>query len=85
MDRQQRAAELRMTLTSQRGKDELLALLKKHAGLEEGYLPSLDNLHVEIILSGEAVEHVPPQQAPKETEPGDVKFSDPPAMESPGG
>ena len=39
MDRQQREAELRALLTTERGKEEILATLKRQAGIEEGNLP----------------------------------------------
>ena len=53
MDRQQREAELRTMLTSQRGKEELLATLKEHAGMKEGNLPPFGTLLVETILNYE--------------------------------
>ena len=53
MNREQREAELRTMLTSQRGKEELLATLKEHAGLEEGNLPPFGTLLVETILNYE--------------------------------
>lgn len=96
MDRQQREAELRAMLTNQRGKEELLATLKKHARLEgEGNLPPFGTLLVETILNYE----YPPEPArdagtgagttsrpaPEKTEPGDAKFAAPPGQEAPGG
>jgi hypothetical protein len=99
MDRQQREAELRTMLTTQRGKEEMLALLKKHAGLEgAGNLPPFGTVLVDAILNYE----YPPegtagpgrdagtgsdagQPAPERTEPGDVKFAEPPGREAPGG
>ncbi len=99
MDLQEREAELRAMLTTQRGKEELLALLQKHAGLEgEGNLPPFGTLLVDAILNYE----YPPegtavpgqdagtgrsagQPAPDRVEPGDVKFAEPPGREAPGG
>jgi hypothetical protein len=99
MDRQQREAELRMMLTTQRGKEEVLALLKKHAGLEgQGNLPPFGNLLVDAILNYEyqpeaaagtrrdpGTRRVAGQPAPERAEPGDVKFAEPPGREAPGG
>src|SRR3954452_22278868 len=99
MDRQQREAELREMLTTQRGKEELLALLKKHAGLEgEGNLPPFGTLLVDTILNyeyssegatepGRAAGHGrdSAQPDPEKAEPGDVKFAEPPGREAPGG
>jgi hypothetical protein len=99
MDRQQREAELRAMLTTQRGKEELLALLKKHAGLEgEGNLPPFGTLLVDAILN---YEYSPEEAAepgrdagsgagsgqpdPVRAEPGDVKFAEPPGREALGG
>jgi hypothetical protein len=99
MDRQQREAELREMLTTQRGKEEVLALLKRHAGLEgEGNLPPFGTLLVDAILNYE----YPPEGAaepgrdagtgrnagqppPERAEPGDVKFAEPPGREALGG
>lgn len=53
MDRHQREKELREMLTTQRGKEELLATLKKHAGIEEGNLPPFGALLVDTILNYE--------------------------------
>jgi hypothetical protein len=99
MDRQQREAELRTMLTSQRGKEEMLATLKKHAGMEEGNLPPFGTLLVETILNleyppegptagGESrgtPDAVAAKPASEKGEPGDVKFAEPPAQEAPGG
>lgn len=86
-------------LTTQRGKEELLALLKKHAGLEgAGNLPPLGTLLVDTILNyeyqpREAAEpgpreesgHDAAQPATERQEPGDAKFDEPPGREAPGG
>ena len=88
MNRQQREAELREMLTTQRGKEELLATLKKHAGIEEGNLPPFGTLLVETILNYEyPPEAKPGHPAPvaEKQEPGDVKFDEPPGREAPGG
>ncbi|QEH36187.1 hypothetical protein OJF2_47470 [Aquisphaera giovannonii] len=53
MDRQQREDELKALLTTQRGKEELLETLKKHAGIEAGNLPSFGTLLVQTILNYE--------------------------------
>jgi hypothetical protein len=89
-------------LTTQRGKEELLEILKKHAGIEGGNLPSFGTLLVETLLNYEFPPK-PGQEAGAEaeleksaaasgaipaaspTEPGDVKFSEPPGQEAPGG
>ena len=87
MDRQQREAELREMLTTQRGKEELLATLKRHAGMTEGNLPPFGTLLVEAVLNYE----FPPEQAgePRPTkedeEPGDQKLAEPGGQESLGG
>jgi hypothetical protein len=99
MDRQEREVELRAMLTTQRGKEELLALLKEHAGLGgEGNLPPFGTLLVDAILNYE----YPPQgtaepgrgagggseagrPAVERAEPGDAKFEEPPGREAPGG
>jgi hypothetical protein len=99
MNRQQREAELRAMLTTQRGKEELLAVLKNHAGMEgEGNLPPFGTLLVDAILNYE----YPPEEmvgagrdvgtgpntgqpAPDWAEPGDSKFAEPPGREAPGG
>src|SRR5438477_10422885 len=86
MDRRQREAELRTMLTTQRGKEELLAILKEHAGIKEGNLPPFGTLLVETILNFEyppGTDRTGP--APGPTEPGDVKFEEPPGTEAPGG
>lgn len=93
MNRQEREAELRTMLTTQRGKEELLALLKKHAGLEgEGNLPPFGTLLVDTVLNyefssepGAGKGESQSQPAPVTTEPGDVKFDEPPGREAPGG
>src|SRR5262249_54079937 len=98
MDRQQREAELRAMLTTQRGKEELLATLKELAGIKEGNLPPFGTLLVETILNYEypsdgetepprdvGTGDAPARRAPDKSEPGDVKFSEPPGRESAGG
>ena len=94
MDRRQREDELRTMLTSQRGKEELLEILKKHAGMEGGNLPPFGSLLVQAVLNyefppGPAEEAAPADRPPdpslEKTEPGDVKFSEPPGREAPGG
>jgi len=95
MDRKEREAELRTMLTTQRGKEELLALLMKHAGMEgKGNLPPFGTLLVETVLNyeypsvpGTGTDQVesPSQTASVKTEPGDVKFDEPPGREAPGG
>jgi len=72
----------------------MLEILKKHAGIEGGNLPAFGTMLVETILNYE----FPPssdQEAESTkaksdastppTEPGDVKFADPPGREAPGG
>jgi hypothetical protein len=89
MDREQRKAELAEMLTTQRGKEELLATLKKHAGMEgQGNLPPFGTLLVDTILNFE----FPPQTEQAQTDPvserkapGDIKFDEPPGREAPGG
>ena len=94
MNRRQREDELRTMLTSQRGKEELLEILKKHAGIEGGNLPPFGSLLVDAVLNYE----FPPEPgqeparaesttdpAVAKSEPGDVKFEEPPGQESPGG
>ena len=90
MDRQQREAELRLMLTTQRGKEELLAILKEHAGIKEGNLPPFGTLLVDTIPNYEyppegATAPAPSGRPPDKAEPGDVKFSEPPGRESAGG
>jgi hypothetical protein len=52
MTREQREAELRELLTTQRGKEEVLAILKKHAGMpDQGNLPPFGTLLVDTILN----------------------------------
>lgn len=98
MDRQQREAELRTLLTSQRGKEELLAILKKQASMVEGNLPPFGTLLVETVLNyeyptegepgparAEGTGQGPGKTASETTEPGDVKFSEPPGRDAPGG
>jgi hypothetical protein len=98
MDREQREAELRAMLTSQRGKEELLAILKRHAGIEEGNLPPFGTLLVETVLNYEYAPEAgadarvdpgtlsdPARPAHEKTEPGDAKFSQPPGQDVPGG
>ncbi len=94
MNRQQREDELRNLLTTQRGKEEILEILKKHAGIEGGNLPPFGAMLVETILNYE----FPPRSdqepesakaksdaSPPPTELGDVKFAEPPGMEALGG
>jgi len=88
MNRRQREAELRMLLTTQRGKEEILSILKEHAGLVGGNLPPFGTLLVDTILN---YEH-PPEDDPdaefgygEEEDPRDIQFAEPPAMESLGG
>jgi hypothetical protein len=92
MNRQQREDELRTMLTTQRGKEELLEILKNHAGIEGGNLPPFGTLLVDTILNYE----FPPESdrepeakranpTADKTEPGDVKFAAPPGQEAPGG
>jgi hypothetical protein len=89
MTREQREAELRNLLTTQRGKEEILAILKQHAGMEDrGNLPPFGTLLVETILNyefppGEAQGQAEPVSQKKE--PGDVRFDAPPGQEAPGG
>jgi hypothetical protein len=99
MNRQQREDELRTMLTTQRGKEELLEILKKHAGIEGGNLPPFGTLLVDTILNYEfPAEHDENPAGPQpeavganvpspseKTEPGDAKFADPPGQEAPGG
>lgn len=90
MDRQQREAELREMLTTQRGKEELLAILKEHAGIREGNLPPFGTLLVETVLNYEYPTDQQtgadaPGAARPAAEPGDEKFADPPGTEAPGG
>jgi hypothetical protein len=89
MTREQREAELRELLTTQRGKEEVLAVLKRHAGMaDEGNPPPFGTLLVETILNYEYPadgerERTEPVSRPKQ--PGDVKFDAPPGQEAPGG
>jgi len=94
MNRQQREDELRNLLTTQRGKEEILEILKKHAGIKGGNLPPFGTMLVETILnyefpprSDQAPESAKAESdaSPPPTEPGDVKFAEPPGMEAPGG
>ena len=96
MNRQQREDELRTMLTTQRGKEELLEILKKQAGIEGGNLPPFGTLLVDTILNYEFPpesdqephshpEATPATVAAEKSEPGDVKFADPPGQEAPGG
>lgn len=94
MNRQQREDELRNLLTTQRGKEEILEILKKHAGIEGGNLPPFGTMLVETILNYEfpAKSGQEPDAAKvkssanaQQTEPGDVKFAEPPGREAPGG
>jgi hypothetical protein len=102
MKRQEREEELRTMLTTQRGKEEILEILKKHAGIEAGNLPSFGTLLVETVLNYEfspesgrevsadaelAVSEASSgaSEPTRPIEPGDVKFSEPPGREAPGG
>ena len=93
MDREQRETELRTLLTSQRGKEEMLAILKEQAGMTEGNLPPFGTLLVETILNYEfppatdaEAATAPVSGSPSDkVEPGDAKFSQPPGQEAPGG
>lgn len=88
MNRQQREVELREMLTTQRGKEELLATLKQHAGMQDGNLPPFGTLLVETILNYEYSDDPTwsePEAVLVAEEPGDAKFSEPPGQESLGG
>lgn len=90
MNRDRREAELREMLTTQRGKEEILALLRSHAGIEDGNLPPFGTLLVESILNYEypadrdepAAERVPAREP---AEPGDEKLAQPPGTDALGG
>ena len=94
MNRQQREDELRNLLTTQRGKEEILEILKKHAGIEGGNLPPFGTMLVETILNyefparsdqeSEPAKAQPSASTPS-TEPGDAKFAEPPGRDAPGG
>ena len=60
-------------LTTQRGKEELLAILKKHAGIEGGNLPPFGSLLVQAILNYE----YPPEPEPGSSHDGEPVRSDP--------
>ena len=94
MNRQQREDELRNLLTTQRGKEEILEILKKHAGIEGGNLPPFGTMLIETILNFEfpPSSELKPEStlaegsgSPARGEPGDAKFADPPGREAPGG
>ena len=93
MKRQRREGELRLRLTSRRGKEELLSLLERRMNLEECDLLPAEALGVEIILRYEhepadASDRQPWENSGYESEEMDlvdVKFSEPAAMESLGG
>ncbi|QDV39295.1 hypothetical protein [Tautonia plasticadhaerens] len=86
MDRHQRETELREMLTTQRGKEELLATLKRHAGMTEGNLPPFGTLLVESILNYEFPSEAGGDLRPtKEAEPSDQKLAEPGGQESLGG
>ena len=89
MTREQREAELRELLTTQRGKEEVLAILKRHAGMEgEGNLPPFGTLLVDTVLNYEypaGGNQREEELASRPEEPGDVKFDAPPGQEAPGG
>ena len=67
----------------------------KHAGMEgKGNLPPFGTLLVDTVLNYEYPPEPgtstdqgegPSQPAPMKTEPGDVKFDEPPGREAPGG
>ena len=89
MDRKQREHELRLLLTTQRGREEVLSILKEHAGITDGNLPPFGTLLVDAILNYE----YPPENeheahlayATEDLDYSDVLFAEPPAMESLGG
>jgi hypothetical protein len=87
MDRQQREAELREMLTTQRGKEELLATLKQHAGMTEGNLPPFGTRLVETILYFEFPPEAggDPRPSKESEEPADQKLAEPGGQESLGG
>ena len=95
MNRQQREDELKNLLTTQRGKEEILEILKKHAGIEGGNLPPFGTMLIETILNYEFApsSDLRPElthantssKSPAPSEPGDAKFADPPGREAPGG
>ncbi len=94
MNRQQREDELKNLLTTQRGKEEILQILKKHAGIEGGNLPPFGTMLIEAILNYEfpPSSELKPEstqakasESPAPGEPGDAKFADPPGREAPGG
>ena len=87
MTREQREAELRELLTTQRGKEEMLSILKKHAGMgDQGNLPPFGTLLVDTILNYEFPDDGEPRRAePAPQQPGDEKFDAPPGQEALGG
>ena len=89
MTREQREAELRDLLTTQRGKEEILSILKKHAGMVGGgNLPPFGTLLVDAILNYEYPtdeDQAEPQPVTRKQAPGDMKFDAPPGQEAPGG
>jgi hypothetical protein len=85
MTRQEREAELNQLLTTQRGKEEVLATLKHHAGITNGNLPPFGTLLVETILNYEFPEAQDEAPAPRPSAPGDVMFEEPPGREALGG
>ena len=93
MNRQQREDELRNLLTTQRGKEEI-SRSSRSMRESKAETSSFGTMLVETILNYE----FPPRsdQEPESakaksnaslppTEPGDVKFAEPPGMEAPGG
>jgi hypothetical protein len=88
MTRQQREAELHEMLTTQRGKEEILAILKRHAGISDGNLPPFGTLLVDAILNYEYPDGDQEALAPMAARPqeaGDAAFEEPPGREALGG
>ncbi len=89
MTREQRESELRDLLTTQRGKEEVLATLKKHAGMGgQGNLPPFGTLLVDAILNYEypaESDSGPTEPVPQKKAEGDIKFDEPPGREALGG
>ena len=94
MDRRQREDELRTMLTSQRGKEELLEILKKHAGMEGGNLPPFGSLLVQAVLNyefppgrggGSSPGRPPARSEPREDRTRRRQVLGAPGREAPGG
>ncbi len=89
MTREQRESELRELLTTQRGKEEVLATLKRHAGMDgQGNLPPFGTLLVNTILNYEYPDKPDSGQTepvPQKKAEGDIKFDEPPGREALGG